>query len=380
MSETHPIKICIWMNIPSHYQSAFFHALDCRGDVDLRVVYFQPPSPSRAAEGWTDTHTYQPYESCVEGDSSLTDILAVVADAEERIHIISGHFSSDLVDRFCEEGIRWCHWSEVPGVRLAELLGYRMLLFRLLNPLMLACKRAEGKRIRKHALGAFSQGRLAHRAFRLMGVPEQMISDLYYVPTGLPVAEPCKEMLSFANGRKVFLAVGALCRRKGIGDLLKAFARLGADGWCLVLCGLDRADGQYQALAQELGIADRVLFLGAYPAAHISEVYNAADVFVLASRFDGWGAVLNEAASLGLPLVGTNQCGASWHIVQDGETGYRVRTGNVRSLASALEHYVRNPGLAAKHGQKARALFSDTFTPEANAARVVDALAYWTGR
>ena len=371
------LKLCIWMNIPSHYQSAFFQAVDHRDDIDLRVVYFSGASQDRAAEGWKNDHTSNPYETFAEEGSNPGALVEAVDEWQERIHIISGYFSSELIDWFCKHDIPWCHWSEMPGIRLAGLLGYRMPLFRLFNPMMLACKRKEGRRIKNHALGAFGQGRLAHRAFRLMGVPERMIADLYYVPSGLLEAEACVEMLSFSKGRKIFLAVGALCRRKGIDVLLKAFERLGTEDWCLVLCGLDRANGIYQSLAQKLGIADRVLFLGVYPVDRISEVYSAADVFVLPSRFDGWGAVLNEAASLGLPLIGTDLCGGSWHVVVDGQTGFRVRAASTGSLTKAMQAYVVEPELIQKHGEAARECFRETFTPESNAVRLVSALQKW---
>jgi len=365
------------MNIPSHYQSAFFQALDDREDVDLRVVYLNETSQDRADEGWKNDHVVKSYETFPEDDSCPTALVERVGDWQERIHIISGYFSSELIDWFCKHDTTWCHWSEMPGIRLAELLGYRMPLFRLLNPLMLLGKRREGRRIKNHALGTFGQGFLAHRAFRMMGVPDRMIADLYYAPSTLYEAQPCPEIVSFANGRKIFLTVGALCRRKGIDVLLRALAKLDEGNWCLVLCGLDRADGFYQQLARRLDIEDRVLFLGAYPVERIAEVYAAADVCVLASRFDGWGAVLNEAASLGMPMIGTDLCGASWHVIEEGSNGFRVRAASTRSLAKAMQAYVMEPELIQKHGAAARECFRETFTPESNAVRLVSAIQEW---
>lgn len=371
------LNICIWMNIPSHYQSAFFRALAAREDVDLMVVYLYGVSNERAAEGWGETHEYQSFERSAEGVDPVLNIEALLPDWIERSHIICGYFASGVIDLFCREGVKWSHWSEMPGIRLAELLGYRTPLFRLLNPMMLVAKRSEGRRIRDYALGAFGQGLLARQAFRRMGLPDGKIAGLYYAPAALEGLSPSEKVREFASGRKVFLAVGALCRRKGIDVLLKAFSRFKTDDWCLVLCGLDRAEGEYERLSRKLGLDSRVLFLGAYPSDRIAEVYAAADVFVLASRFDGWGAVLNEAASIGMPLIGTDLCGASWHLVKDGVTGYRVRAASVRSLARAMNRYIESPERIAEHGREAKDLFLSTFTPEANAERLVEVLRGW---
>ncbi len=371
-------SICIWMNTPSHHQSAFFHSLDERDDIDLRVVYMATQSANRIAEGWKEEHAFQPFEICLPSTAlPAAGVLEHVPDWQGRIHIICSYFGSSLIDLFCKKGVSWCHWSEAPGYRLAGLLGFRMTLFRILSPLMLVGKRGEGRRIGTYALGAFSQGELARRAFRLMGVPDVRIADLYYVPAALQPMEPLDRIVQFAAGRKVMLSTAALCRRKGIDVLLKAYARLRSENWCLVLCGLDRADGAYQALSRKLGIADRVLFLGVHPSERIAEVYAASHLFILPSRFDGWGAVLNEASSLGLPLISTDLCGAAWHIIEDGRNGYRVRAGSVDALAKSLNKYNENPDLIHRHGQASMQRYNEMFTPDKNAGRLVDALQKW---
>ncbi|MDF7806285.1 glycosyltransferase family 4 protein [Pontiellaceae bacterium B12219] len=370
-------KICVWMNIPSHYQSAFYSALAARDDVDLKVVYLNGASADRAAEGWKNEHDTQDFECFAEPNGPPEVWLEMVPDWRERIHLCCGYFSIDLLDYFSRNNAQWCHWSEMPGIRLAELLGFRMLLFRFLNPLMLMAKHSEGRRIKEFALGAFGQGVLADRAFQKMGVPAEKIADLFYTPNGMKKAEPCGQILSFAKGRKIFLAVGALCPRKGIDILLKAYARLKTNDWCLVLCGLDKSDGLYENLVKKLGVQEQVLFLGAYPVERISEVYCAADVFVLASRFDGWGAVLNEAASLGLPMIGTDLCGGSWHVIDDGRTGFRVRADSVSSLRAAMKKYIEQPELTETQGNAARVHFEESFTPVRNAERLIKALTMW---
>ncbi|QBG45964.1 glycosyltransferase [Verrucomicrobia bacterium S94] len=374
------IKTCIWMNIPSHYQSAFFEALAARDDVDLNVVYFSGTSSARAAEGWQSEYALKAYERFAEEGAAPQKQVEQVEDWQNRVHVICGYFNEALIDFFCKAGVSWCHWSEMPGIRLADLLGYRTVLYRIFYPLQLIAKRSYGARIRNYALGAFGQGHLARKAFQRMGVPEAKTADLYYSPEPLSPAEPCRQMMDFAGGRKIILMVGALCKRKGIDVLLKAFSKVRENrDWCVVFCGLDKAGGRYHALAEKLRLQDQVLFLGAYPVDRISEVYCAADVFVLPSRFDGWGTVFNEAASLGLPLIGTDLCGGAWHLIREGQTGCRVRTSSVSSLAGALRCYVKNPADAEKHGRAAQEWFMTEFTPARNAERFVATLKLWGG-
>lgn len=371
------VKICIWMNIPSHYQSDFFKALAVRGDVDLQVRYLEGISTERTAEGWTQEFECEDYEEFAADSTNPEKLVETVPKWEQRIHIISSYFHSELIDLFCSKNIQWCHWSEMPGIRLAEMVGYRMTLYRVLNPLMLILKRKEGLRIGEHALGAFGQGILARRAFECMGVPSSKISDLYYTPGPLREGQSSERIRRFADERKIFLSVGALCQRKGVGVLLKAFAELKSNKWCLVLCGLDREDGIYEALAKKLRIEDQVLFLGAYPSDKISEVYGSADVFVLPSLFDGWGAVLNEAASLGLPLIGSDLCGGSHHLIQEDKNGYIARAGSSRSLCGSMREYVDHPDKIQEHGIASKLLYFENFSPDSNAERMVSSLAVW---
>lgn len=368
------IKLCIWMDGPSHHQSGFFNALYSVDNVVIEVRYFHAISGKRSAEGWSSSYEFRAFEKCVQGFETPEEMLKTVPDANERIHLVSANFSPELVSYFCKNNIKWCHWSEMSGIRLAELLNYNMSVFRLLNPLVLLLKRKEGKRIDRFAIGAFGQGILAQRSFRWMGVPPKKLANLFYVPASLPLLEAAITIKKFAEGRRVFLSVAALCKRKGIDILLKSFAQLGTKDWCLVLCGLDKADGAYQKLANLLGIQAQVLFLGAYPVARIAEVYMASDVFILPSRFDGWGAALNEAASVGMPLIGTDLCGGAWHVIQPDVNGYRVKADSVNSLKVAMQCYVDEPALIAAHGKQSKKIFFEEFTPAKNVERLIRGL------
>ncbi|MPM24980.1 Glycosyltransferase Gtf1 [bioreactor metagenome] len=367
------LKIAIWMNYPSHYQRAFFHALASREDVNLEVRYFHNIPAERLQQGWQHFQ-FEAYEQSVAGCQDTQNQLETIPDWRERIHVTGLTFNRELVHIFCREQIRWCHWSECLGGPLAKKLDYNLWLFHLLLPLLLFFRRPLYRPVAKYAMIAFGQGELARRSFLKLGIPEEKIRPLFYSPAPLPQVDADTRITAFARGRKVFLSVGMLNKRKGMDLLLKAFAGLKTSDWCLVLCGKDLTDGKLEALAKHLGIQDSVMFYGAISSESIASVYQAADVDILASRFDGWGAVLNEGASRGLALIGVDSAGASWHLVSEGENGFRIPGGNVRALTKAMAEYVNNPELCTHHGINSRRIFFEKFSPECNAERLISSI------
>ncbi len=353
------------MNMPSHHQSAFFCALRRYKNIDLLVRYYGKVSPERIQQGW------QCPKNLPEGEMTVEPTLAAletVPDWQRRIHIIEGRdgFRRRLTQNFCDNGVLWIHWGE---------RGARRWSFVFRFPFW--CR--YGRRVAKFALGAFAIGSLAANDFRCWGIPDKKIAFLPYAiaPLSLSV-EPDQRITRFARGKKIFLYCGDLSPHKGIDILLQAFARLDREHWVLVLVGPDRVSGKYQALAQKLGIESETYFRGVLPACNIATAMISANVLILPSRFDGWGVVLNEAASLSKALIGTTACGAAHHLITNNSNGYRVKPNNCRSLAVAMESYVLNPALTGDHGLQSGVIFQQ-FTPDKNAERLLSTLKMWLG-
>lgn len=135
---------------------------------------------------------------------------------------------------------------------------------------------------------------------------------------------------------RTVVGMGRLTPQKGFDLLLRAFqaARAHAPEWQLCVYGEGEERDRLAALAAALGIADAVAFPGW--AADADEALARADLFVLSSRFEGFGNVIVEAMAVGTPVVSFDCPSGPSDIVQSGENGLLVPAGDVDALALAM--------------------------------------------
>jgi glycosyltransferase involved in cell wall biosynthesis len=213
----------------------------------------------------------------------------------------------------------------------------------------------------RRAAGFIVPGKASRAYVRSLGVPENAIFiapnavDLEIFSTGVREAHANREALRRELDLKgtVVLYVGRFAPEKGLDVLLDA-AR-GAT-WSVVLLG----EG---FLREELErSAPSNVTVGPYvPREALVPWFAAADIFVLPSRSEPWGMVLNEAAAAGLPIVATDHVGAAPDLV-DGN-GSIVSTGDVAELRAAIEHLANDTEARERAGRRSLEL-SETFTPE----------------
>jgi UDP-glucose:(heptosyl)LPS alpha-1,3-glucosyltransferase len=108
----------------------------------------------------------------------------------------------------------------------------------------------------------------------------------------------------------------------------------------------------YRALANELGVGERIHFLP--PTRHVERYYAAADLFLFPSCYDAYGLVVTEAMASGLPVITTRAAGAA-EVIDHGISGLVVdEPWDVTGLADALVQLARDAGLRARLGEAAR--------------------------
>ena len=183
------------------------------------------------------------------------------------------------------------------------------------------------------------------------GVPERR---LIVAPPGTDKAAPARG--SDGNGPLSLLSVGALVPRKGYDVLIAALSTLRELPWRLTIAGdrtRDPATAQrLEADIARLDLAARITLAGAVTDERLDALYDGADVFVLPSRYEGYGMGFAAAIARGLPVVGTD-AGAIPEAVP-ADAGILVPPDNVPALAAALYRLITDAGERGRLAAAAR--------------------------
>ena len=153
----------------------------------------------------------------------------------------------------------------------------------------------------------------------------------------------------------VYVNVGRLAPQKGQPVLLRAFQQVAAElpAAYLVFVGEGPEEAALKALARELGVAERVRFLGRR--ADVGACLEMADTFVFPSLFEGLPLAPIEAMLKGLPCI-VARIEPVLELFADGETGVLVAPGSVDELAAAMMKLYREPELRRRLGARGRAV------------------------
>jgi glycosyltransferase involved in cell wall biosynthesis len=204
---------------------------------------------------------------------------------------------------------------------------------------------------------------LARRIIVTSASTASLLAAEYAVPAALitvvhPGVDRAAAVPRDSGGETVeLLAVGSIVPRKGYDVLIAALASLVDRPWRLVIAGdRERSPDTTQKLdaeIQRLGLASRVMTIGAVSPERLATLYVSADLFVLPSHFEGYGMAYTEAIAHGLPVIGTT-AGAIPEAVP-AAAGILVMPGDIDMLTRTLRRLLENPDERMRLAAGARA-------------------------
>ena len=208
-------------------------------------------------------------------------------------------------------------------------------------------------------------GSLNREYYRLHGISDERIFSVPYAVDNeffhsrsmkaRAQRDSLRHSLGLAPGRPLVLFAAKFIDAKAPDELLAAFKLV----WqravknsqpYLLLVGDGPRRGALQERARALG--DAVRFLGFRNQSELPALYDLCDLFVLPSRFEPWGLVVNEAMNAAKPIIVSDRVGAAPDLVRQGENGFIYPSGNSIELAAAMERLLAEEDLRTRMGEQ----------------------------
>ncbi len=196
------------------------------------------------------------------------------------------------------------------------------------------------------------------------------------VYNGLPDLEPPFVADPSAGPPRIAM-VARFAEPKDHLTLLRALGGLTRLPWSLALIGDGAGRSKAEKLARELGIEDRVQFMGMRE--DVPGILASSQIFVLSSRREGFPLSILEAMRAGLP-VAASEVGGVGEAVLGGHTGYLFPPGDVEALRESLDKLLEDPALRETMGRAGRRRFLDYFTLDKMVDRTVEIYREITGK
>lgn len=324
-------ELVFWQNAPSIHQAPMVREIARKWPGEVLVVAESDLAPDRLRQGW-NLPNFEPAR------------VIIAPTVEERAEITQRWITADCVHVFTGfQASRKNYQTFKRLVNVPALVG----LFAEAPQVGDGLLRPSMRRLRymAHAIHWSSRldfflvaGELGARSYRNVGFPSALLYPYgYFVDCTHKIHDASVQTTSdklWKEGVRL-LFVGQFIRRKGVDLFLQALAMMKDASWHLCLLGSGPVEELLRKTAIALGLSDRITWLPCADNAATRVLMGDADLLVLPSRYDGWGAVVNEALAAGTRVIVSDRCGAM-DLVQSSSLGTVFKAGSVRALAKTI--------------------------------------------
>lgn len=268
-------------------------------------------------------------------------------------------WKSGRIFRLCAKKFGWKYIIFASGDEVTRQIGMRK------ERLMIATLRAADGII---AISAYTAARLSP-----IGLSTVTVNN-----PGVDVKKFCKMDKTACRrkfgweGRKIVLTAARIVPRKGQDTMIRALSLLAKEFpdlfYVIAGAGDETEMRRLREIAREMGVEDRVVFFGFVSESDKPALYNASDVYVMASRYEqgekdveGFGITFLEAGGCGVPVIGSTSGGIP-DAVEDGVSGFLVPPGDHDALAERLRRLFSDAALMARIGIEGRRRTERLFT------------------
>ena|SRR5215211_2130 len=238
--------------------------------------------------------------------------------------------------------------GDVPGFRPYDFRVYH----KLVSPFL--------RHIWKHAAAVVANS----EGLRRLANAFDPRFDIPIIPNGVELESYKVAERNWSQSR--LLSVGRIVHQKGLDLAMRALGGLKELNWEWRIAGDGPQMHMLESLARELGIGERVIFLGWQSREQLMECYKQANVFLFPSRHEGMPNALLEAMASGLPVIASCIAGNE-ELVIDHETGYLVPSEDIEALHIALKKILSDSALRERMGTASRQYAAANYSWESTA-------------
>jgi glycosyltransferase involved in cell wall biosynthesis len=334
-----------WQPVLTDHQAFTFQALAHAAGIPVVAYVTVMEDTVRKAQGWADTQVSSVERRLIPKRGFLGYCYRQLHEHRAEVHLFASPFQQPRLI-LC---ILLAAWLGIEFYLISEPYspnedGYFSDAPKWIGKLKAAFRpmayRVYALLLRRHAAGIFTISRLAFAQYQQAGIsPAKLFPFGYFIPgdTARPFRPPTPQLAADVGLRIIF--IGSLIRRKGVDLLQDAIQQLHAQGSKV---SVDiYGPGDVDIITSK---DTSICYMGLIPFGQAQKVIAQYDLLVLPSRYDGWGVVVNEALSAGVPVVCSDTTGAGAVTVAFG-AGLCFTSGVASSLRDVLASLVNDPAL-----------------------------------